>query len=63
MKNNKLINLYHSFFRSREEERDEALIRGFIGKFPNNTPYDLEIIDRFHGSVPDCFRCFMRIIK
>lgn len=47
MKNNKLINLYHSFFKSREEERDEALIRGFIGKFPKNTPYDLEIIDQY----------------
>lgn len=47
MKNNKLINLYNSFFKFREEERDEALIRGFIGKFPKNTPYDLEIIDQY----------------
>lgn len=49
MKNNKLANLYHSVFRSREEERDEAFIRSFFERQQanRNTPYDMDAMDRY----------------
>ena len=49
MKSNKLVNLYHSLFRSREEERDEVMIRDFIGKNleNKNTPYDSDVVDQY----------------
>lgn len=47
MTHNKLVNLYHSVFRSREEERDEALIRSFFGmqQENRNTPYDMDVME------------------
>ena len=42
MKNNKLVNFYYTFWRSRESDRDEALIRNFFNKtiVDDGTPYD-----------------------
>lgn len=49
MRNNKLANLYHSFFRSREEERDEALIQGFFSNLQEskNLLYDIDVVDQY----------------
>ena len=49
MKNNKLVNFYNTFFKSRETERDEVLIRNFINKTldDNLTPYDSKVVDYY----------------
>lgn len=49
MKNNKLVNFYHTFFKSRESERDEKLIRDFINKKIDNgdIPYNLNVVDYY----------------
>lgn len=49
MKNNKLVNFYHTFFKSREAECNETLIRDFINKTRDNsdTPYDLAVVDHY----------------
>ena len=52
MKNNKLVNFYNTFFKSRETERDEVLIRNFINKtLDDETPYDSKVVD-FYISNP-----------
>ena len=49
MKNNKLVNFYNTFFKSRETERDEVLIRNFINKTleDTSTPYDSKVVDYY----------------
>ena len=48
---NKISNLYHTLFQSREHQRDEALIRDFIrtAQKQHSNPYEMEVVDR-------CFR-------
>lgn len=49
MKSNKLVNFYHMFFKSKESDRDEALIWNFINKMidDDNTPYDSTVVDHY----------------
>ena len=49
MKNNKLVNLYKTFFKSRETERDEVLIRNFINKTSDDDliSYDSKVVDYY----------------
>lgn len=46
---NKISNLYYTLFQSREHQRDEAMIRDFIGtaQKQNSTPYEMEVVDRY----------------
>ena len=46
---NKISNLYHTLFQSREHQRDEALIRDFIGtaQKQNSNPYEMEVVDHY----------------
>lgn len=46
---NKVSNLYHTLFQSRESQRDETLIRNFIetSQRKSDNPYDIEVVDRY----------------
>lgn len=46
---NKISNLYHTLFQSREHQRDEAMIRDFIGtaQKQNSNPYEMEVVDHY----------------
>ncbi|NME57752.1 hypothetical protein HF855_10080 [Dorea formicigenerans] len=46
---NKISNLYYTLFQSREHQRDEAMIRDFIGtaQKQNSTPYEMEVVDHY----------------
>lgn len=46
---NKISNLYHTLFQSREHQRDEAMIRDFIGTAQkhNSNPYEMAVVDRY----------------
>ena len=46
---NKISNLYYTLFQSREHQRDEAMIRDFIGtaQKQNSTRYEMEVVDHY----------------
>lgn len=49
MKNNKLVNFYHVFFKSREADRDEKLVYELINNAikSGNIVYDLNMVNRY----------------
>lgn len=46
---NRISNLYHALFRSREHQRDEVLIREFIesAQRQSNNPYEMRVVDQY----------------
>ncbi len=46
---NRISNLYHTLFQSRESQRDESLIRDFItaAQRQEHNPYEMEDVDRY----------------